>query len=83
LTATRIGGTLVNLPPATVYRIAQRRVEPCAFQTKHEPAESKRFEHPATPSLINAAGWPAPFKECFHGIRNFLKQQQRAIFRGE
>jgi phosphatidylethanolamine/phosphatidyl-N-methylethanolamine N-methyltransferase len=83
LTATRIGGTLVNIPPATVYRIAHRRAEPCAFQTKHEPGKSKRFEHAAAPSFTHAGGWPASIQERFHGIRNFFKQQQCAIFRGE
>jgi len=82
LTATRIGATLVNIPPATVYRIAHRRAQPRAFQMKHDPDESKRVEHAAAPSLMHAT-WPAYIKERFHGIGNFFKQQQRAILRGE
>jgi hypothetical protein len=84
LTATRIGGTFVNIPPAAVYRIAHRRADqPYAFQTKHKPGKSKRFEHRAASSLLHAVEWPASIKERVHGIQNFFKQQQRAIFRGE
>lgn len=84
LTATRIGGTLVNIPPAAVYRIVHRRAEqPHAFQMKHKPGKPKRSEHRAAPSLFHAVEWPASIKEGFHGIQDFFKQQQRAIFRGD
>jgi phospholipid N-methyltransferase len=83
LAATRIGVTIVNIPPATVYRIAHRRAEPWVLQTKHEPGKSTRFEHRAAPSSLHAVERPASIKERFHGIRNFFKQQQCAIFRGE
>ena len=87
LTATLIGRTLVNIPPAAVYRIAHRRGEhPAAFHLKHEPNEAKRFGHRAAPSLLQAVERAASIKEFFHGIRNFPKRQQRkhrGIFRGE
>jgi phosphatidylethanolamine/phosphatidyl-N-methylethanolamine N-methyltransferase len=84
LTATLIGGTLVNIPPAAVYRIEPRRGgQPAALPFKHEPKEAKRFEQWATPSLHQAVELPASIKELFHGIRNFAKRKHRAIFQGE
>jgi phosphatidylethanolamine/phosphatidyl-N-methylethanolamine N-methyltransferase len=83
LTATRIGGTFVNIPPAAVYRIARHPAEPCVFQTQHEPGRSKPIEHRAAPSLLHAAEWPASNKEFLHGIRKLFKQQQWAFFRSE
>lgn len=82
LAATRIGGTLVNVPPATVYRIARRGAQPCMFQMKHEPAKSKRVEHPAARSLRNAIRRPF-IKERIHGIRDFFREQHHAIFQGK
>jgi phosphatidylethanolamine/phosphatidyl-N-methylethanolamine N-methyltransferase len=82
LTATRIGATLVNIPPATVYRIAHRRAESRVLQMKPQLEEPKRVAHAAVPSLMNAIS-PVSIKERFHGIGNFFKQQQRAIFRAE
>jgi len=39
LSATLIGGTVVNIPPAAVYRITHRRAEQgYKFHAKHEPA---------------------------------------------
>lgn len=84
LTATRIGGALVNIPPAAVYRIECRAAEQShAFQSKHVPGKPKRHEHRTAPSLRHAVEWAASIKEFIHGIRKFPEQRQRAIIRGE
>jgi phospholipid N-methyltransferase len=56
LTATLIGRTLVNIPPAAVYRIASPRLErPLAFHPKHEPTQSTPFEHRGAPSFVHGS----------------------------
>jgi phospholipid N-methyltransferase len=53
LTATLIGRTLANIPPAAVYRIQQRSAaHHPAFQANREPGEAKRFGHRAGGSLL-------------------------------
>ena len=46
------------------------------FKRNTSRDESKRFEHPAAPSLLRAAEWPASIKEFSYGIRNFPERQQ-------
>jgi phosphatidylethanolamine/phosphatidyl-N-methylethanolamine N-methyltransferase len=87
LTATLIGRTLANIPPAAVYRIQHRSAEQHhAFHVTHEPSEAKRFEHRAASSLLQGGERPVFIKGGFHGIRNFTQRRQRnhrALFRGE
>lgn len=84
LIATRIGGTLVNIPPAAVYRIECRATGHArAFQSKHAPGKPKRHEHRAASSLLHAVEWAASIKEFIHGIRRFPERRQRAIVRGK
>jgi phospholipid N-methyltransferase len=53
LTATLIGRTLANIPPASVYRI-----QPCnaqqhpGFHAKHDAGDAKRFSHRAGRSFL-------------------------------
>jgi phosphatidylethanolamine/phosphatidyl-N-methylethanolamine N-methyltransferase len=53
LTATLIGRTLANIPPAAVYRIQRHGAELYqAIHAKHEAGEEKRFGHRAGGSLL-------------------------------
>jgi phospholipid N-methyltransferase len=53
LTATLIGRTLANIPPAAVYRIQQRSAaQHPAFHAHRAPGEAKRFSHRAGRSLL-------------------------------
>ena len=84
LTATLIGRTVANIPPAAVYRIERRAPElPGGFHARRAPAEPKRFQHRATPSLLQSASWPSFLKEPFNGIRTFFRQRRQRTFPGE
>jgi phospholipid N-methyltransferase len=55
LTATLIGRTLANIPPAAIYRIQRRDTEHhSAFHGNREAPEAKRFGHRADGSWVHA-----------------------------